>query len=107
MALTYSDVKRRVVGDQQVITGTLTFDSSYPTGGEAVSLAAIGLTRLDELIVRPAEGYVPEWDRSRTAPKVLLYYSDNNTASDGVMIQLPDTTDASALDTMRFEARGA
>ena len=106
MALTYSGITRTVEGTQQVIRGTLTFDSSYPTGGEAFSLAGIGMTRLDRLDLEPAEGFVGEWDASKTAPKVLLYWVD--TTTDGAaMAQVVDTTDVSALNTMRFTARGA
>lgn len=35
MALTFSTVKRNVVGSQREWIGDVTFDSSYPTGGEA------------------------------------------------------------------------
>lgn len=107
MALTYSSVTRTVMGTQQVVEGLMAFDSSYPTGGEAFSLAGVGVTRLDQLDVFPGGGYVFEWDRSTTSPKVLAYYGDNNNASDGPLIQVPDTTNLSTVTNVRFRARGA
>lgn len=51
MALTLTVLKRaRGVGDHTVVTADVTFDSSYPTGGEvlgATEAAALGLTDID------------------------------------------------------------
>jgi hypothetical protein len=84
-------------------TGTIALDSSYPTGGEAIDL---GLNeRVDFLVTSPSGGYVGLWDA--TNQKLLMYYGDNNNASDGALIQVPDTTDLSALTAIPFFAIGA
>lgn len=41
MALTFSTVKRNIVGSQREWIGDVTFDNSYPTGGEAFTPADI------------------------------------------------------------------
>lgn len=110
MGLTYSVDQPEVYGRHRRVRGTLTFDSSYPTGGEAFAPTSVGLVQLTELVVRPGigastVGYVPTWDRSVSAPKVLVMMGDNNNASDGPLIQVADTTDLSAL-VIPFEAVG-
>lgn len=39
------------------VTGNITFDSSYPTGGESLSAAAIGLAQFDTLQIITEAGY--------------------------------------------------
>jgi len=94
-----------VPGTRREVRGTVTFDSSYPTGGENVTLAQLGLTRLDWLTVNTTDGHVPAWDGSTSAPKIKLFWVD--TTTDGAPLEeLPATTDASAV-VVRFHAVGA
>jgi len=92
-----------VPGSRKEVVGVITSDSSYATGGEAVTLAQLGLSRLDYLIVTAGIGYLPTWDGSLTAPKVLLY---RQTAATSAFIEVPSATDMSAT-TVRFYAIGA
>lgn len=73
---------------------TLAFDDAYPTGGEALSPNAVGLSRIDDAIISPTDGFVFTWDR--TNGKVLAYYADYDAVADGKLIQVPDTTDINA-----------
>jgi hypothetical protein len=94
-----------VPGTRREVRGSVTFDSSYPTGGEAVTLAQLGLTRLDWLSVETTDGYVPAWDGSTSSPKIKLFWVD--TTTDGAALaQVPSTTDVSAV-VVRFHATGA
>lgn len=94
-----------VPGSRKEVRGVITFDASYPTGGEAVALADLGLNRLDWLDVTTVNGNVPAWDGSTSAPKVKLYWVD--TTTDGApLAEVPSTTDVSAT-TVRFTAIGA
>jgi len=87
------------------VRGTITFDSSYATNGEAVTLAQLGLTRLDWLTVNTTDGHVPAWDGSTSTPKVKLFWVD--TTVDGApLAEVPSTTDVSAV-VVRFHAVGA
>ena len=92
-----------VPGSRKEVVGVITFDSSYATGGEEITLAQLGLSLLDYLIVTAGIGYLPTWDGSLTTPKVLLY---RQTAATSAFIQVPSTTDMSAT-TVRFLAIGA
>ena len=49
-------------------TGSCTFDSSYPLGGE--SLAALPFTP-SGLDINPRGGYIPEWDKTNNKLKLL------------------------------------
>lgn len=53
MALAYADIVRTVFGDKRVALLTVTFDSSYPTGGEAVTAADVGMTAINHVIAAP------------------------------------------------------
>lgn len=92
-----------VPGSRKEVFGVITFDSSYATGGEAVTLAQLGVNRLDWLEVIAGAGYLPVWDGSSTTPKVLLY---RQTAATGALVEVPSTTDVSTV-TVRFRATGA
>lgn len=92
-----------VPGSRKEVVGVITFDSSYATGGEAVTLAQLGLSRLDYLVVTAGIGYLPTWDGSLTTPKVLLY---RQTAATGAFAEVPSTTDMSST-TVHFLAIGA
>lgn len=62
-----------VPGNRKFVTADVTFDSSYATGGEAISVSSLGLTRLDFMWVSPSDGYVAQWDGSLTNPKIKLF----------------------------------
>jgi len=50
MAVTFTQIKKSVYGSDRVVTGTLAFSGNYATGGEAVTPATFGLTRIDLII---------------------------------------------------------
>lgn len=85
-----------VIGDLHWRHGTITFDSSYPTGGEAVTAADFGFgSQLIELLVFPTGAEVPVFDK--TNKKVLLYTADGTQAA--------NTSDQSAV-VVRYMAIG-
>jgi hypothetical protein len=43
MALTFTESRKTVEGSVKNWYGTVTFDSSYPTGGEVVTAASVGM----------------------------------------------------------------
>lgn len=92
-----------VPGNRKMVVGVITLDNSYATGGEAVTLAQLGLSRLDFLSVTAGIGYLPTWDGSTSTPKILVY---RQTAATGAFVEVPSTTDMSAT-TVRFLAFGA
>lgn len=74
--------------------GTLAFDTSYPTGGEAVDFGFSPTI----VLLQPASGYVFEYDAGNG--KVLAYYADYDAGADGALIQVANTTDLSSVSTV-------
>jgi len=103
-AVTLSGDWLHSIGDLRLVTGTVAFDSSYPTGGESITAAAFGLGVVDFLIANASGGYVFFWDSANS--KLIAYYADYNAAGDGALIQVPDTTDLSALTAIPVLAIG-
>lgn len=71
---------------------TVTLDSSYPTGGEAVDFTAGGeFSAIDTVQVEStsANGYVPQWDGSN----ILMYEAGADAAA---LDEVAATTDLSA-----------
>ena len=72
----------------------ITFDNSYPTGGEAVSAADVGLDSAIYLLVPETGMFDPgaggglfpvRYDHS--AGKLQAFYADNDAAADGPLIE--------------------
>jgi hypothetical protein len=98
MAVTVTITNRKVSDNEVEVRGTILFDASYPTGGEAITIGTLGLSTLKEIFPYPSAGVVPVWNRSKTAPKILLYWVD--TSTDGAaMAEVVDTTDLAAVVT--------
>lgn len=85
MALTVAPVVNTVVGNQKMTVSTVTFDSSYPTGGEAMAAADVGLNVIDVCIPYASDGYGVEYDGTN-----LVAYSAADT-------EVTDATDLSTL----------
>lgn len=80
--------------------GTVDFDASYPTGGEAFNAESeSGFSDVFTVQVLPKNGYVFEYVDSATAAdrKIIARYADYDAAADGALIQVPDTTNLSAV----------
>lgn len=104
MALVITNTRRNFVGNQVEVTGDAAFDSTYPTGGEAVSLAELGISRLDDLKVENGGGYTFAWDGSTTAPKILAYWTGAGLSA--VLAQVTNNTNLAAVTGVKVTARG-
>lgn len=91
MATTVLD-KQDYFGNLRVEFVTATFSSSYTTGGEAV---APSFGQIQMAIVGQVSGYSFEYDY--TNKKLKAFYYDYNNAADGVAIEVPATTNLSAV----------
>lgn len=81
-------------GDQPkaLVFATVTFDSSYPTGGEAIAASDFSsVGSVDSLVV--SQTTVAGIDAVYSGGKILLYDEDNTS---GIAAQVADTTDMSA-----------
>jgi len=72
--------------------GTFTPDSSWLAAGEAIDVDGCAVVDHVEPITKG--GYVFYFDPA--TQKMLGYYADNNNASDGPLIAIPDATDVTA-----------
>lgn len=107
MALTFTRDTYELAGNKRRVTGTVTFDSSYATGGEAFNVSDIGLTYLYDLRVAPdgtnaTSTNVLSWNKSSSAPTIKAFWSAAAGSS------LSEITAATNLSTMtaRYEAIG-
>jgi hypothetical protein len=90
VALTIRPVKTWVCGDRRNVLADITFDNSYPTGGEALTATDLGLTlELNAVHAAPATtGHVCPYDQANA--KLMAF---NGTT------QIADRTDLSAVTT--------
>lgn len=89
MPLTFTNFKRHVPrrGGRRSGDVDITFDNSYPTGGEPVSAADLGLKTLRRLDVGNLPGFMTRWDKA--TGKILVYESGT---ADGPLTELNDTS---------------
>lgn len=62
MALTVANGRSLGISKYKAVTATVTFDASYPTGGESLPLAQLGLNTCDLVLVSGGAGYPIEYD---------------------------------------------
>lgn len=87
----------------KVVTGTIAFDSSYPTGGEATTAISGHFTELLGVLFEHEDGYTFKYDYTNN--KILAYWVD--TSVDGAaQAEVADTTDLSGVTALRFFAWG-
>lgn len=92
--------KLPLTATENMYIGTIAWDSTYPAGGEVISIT--GCERIEHLSAT-GSGYVGEW--LQASQKLKLYYG-NYDAADGPLIENA-TADISAVTAMPFVAVGA
>lgn len=101
MALTIETIQKGVAGDCFDDVIEVTFDNSYPTGGESLTPADIGRTRILHVDASPGGGFVYEYDHDNS--KLKAYTTNLSESSDGPLVEVADTS--SALDTITTRLR--
>lgn len=101
-ALTISERTRpQFTGQLKRVRAKATPSSSYATGGETFTPGNFGLSRIEHVEIEPSlgstTGYLPVWNESRTAPKIVMLCA-GTTAGD----PLPEETAATNLTTFPF-----
>lgn len=92
MALSYSILQRGTNRGARVHLVEITFDSSYTTGGLAVSANSCGLNSITGIVAGPtgSAGIVPSYDR--TNAKLLAFWGDNTNAASAALIEVTAST---------------
>lgn len=66
------DSLRGEFGGLKSWSGVITFDNSYPTGGEAITAANFGMSSISSVIIVPTGGTrLFAWDKANS--KILVY----------------------------------
>lgn len=109
MAITYTFTPDNLgferVGNRKSRLGTLTLAGTYTAGGDPVTAAVFGLSKLDHLEFQDgctSAGHVPRF--TPADGKVLLHEIDSAAAGDTALVQL-DATESGA-GTIRVRALG-
>jgi hypothetical protein len=97
LTITIPDAGRTVIGNKRLTIGTIAFDSSYPTGGEALTAGDLGLDKID-FITFTSDVVQCYW----ASDLLLAYYGDNDAGADGEFAQAANTDDLSAANVEFF-----
>ena len=97
LTITIPDAGRTVIGNKRLVFGTLAFDASYPTGGEALTAGDLGLDKIDH-ITFTSDVVQCYW----ASNKLLAYYGDNDAGADGEFAQAANTDNLSAANVGFF-----
>lgn len=95
MAISVSQVFINRAGKKRQVVTNVTMDASYPTGGEAITAAQLGLATVDHVSCSTNTGHLAQYDK--TNAKIKLYYADYDAVADGALIEVPNTTDVSTV----------
>ena len=97
MAATLAVVKRSHPGSQRIVVADVTFDNSYPTGGEAIAAGDAGLGAIQFAVTGGNTANTFAWDY--TNGKLLAYVRTTGA-------EVANTTDLSTTTIrVRFEGR--
>lgn len=110
MALSFTPSDRQLLGTKRVVTGTVTFDASYVTGGMPFTASNVGLTAITDVTIHDAAATTPSayfviWNKSTTAPTLQAYQGDNPNAAQAPALQVPNATNLATLSA-RYEIWG-
>lgn len=72
MALTVAIKNRLKMGNAYAVAADVTFDSSYPTNGEALAAGTFGLNNISLMLAETASGYMFQYDY--TNAKLKAFY---------------------------------
>lgn len=89
MALTVTINKRTVIGDRRSVVADVDFDSSYPTGGESLSAADLGLKKVELVLASPNSGFSFEYDYTNSKLKAMCPGVVTTAAGAGTLDDFP------------------
>lgn len=97
MALTVTKTKLSEGREGKRYSLSLTFDNSYPTGGESLDVSDV-MTFLDYCVVQDGSGYVPAFTTfSGATCKVEMWEGDYAQAGDEPLTEVDAASDLSTV----------
>lgn len=95
MALTFTETGRDVWGSHQIRFGSMAFDASYPTGGEAFTAADFDLVQIVDFNVTSTDDAKYRASVDLANSKVKLYEEDGTS---GIEAEEANGGNASAIN---------
>lgn len=96
----------RAEGGEYINDRLLAFDTSYATGGMALTFAQLGYTiQPRRVFIPPKQGYTFEYVMS--TQKVIVYQGDNTNAAAAPGIEVANATSLVALAAVPVHSQGA
>lgn len=89
MALTISGLKKDVAGNKRMHSGLITFDSSYPAGGEPLTPENLSLHTIEHIDVRSALGFTFDYDHANAKLQVFCPGVVTGAAGAGTLDDFP------------------
>lgn len=100
MALTISITNYELTGKSKRVTGTIDFDSSYPTGGESLTPAQLRMSVVKSFATETTGGLIFKYDKANK--KILAYQPTGGGGTNPTTLQAPKVSSgassASAVD---------
>lgn len=98
--------RKQKVAQESIREGTIDFDTSYPTGGESITLADFKLTGIYYVVFQPTAGYFFEWDYTNKKVKVFYIVASALSPAAAAATEVSNATDLSALTGVRYRVFG-
>jgi hypothetical protein len=89
LTVTRSGMWQGLLGDLRYARVTIAFDSSYPTGGESLTAADLGLKKIDMIQIQPQSGLVFEYDYTNSKVKAYAQGVSVGAAGAATMDDFP------------------
>ncbi len=102
--IAFTITNREILGRSVLIAGTFAHVGTYATNGDLFTLAALGLEKLDTMIVSGDGGYVPQVDL--TNKKILEFEAGADAAPLDEVTNATDLTTAVAVAHFTCFGRG-
>lgn len=111
MALVVTVTDTDYSGHHKIKSGTIAWDSSYPTGGEAITAADVGLSQIQNgtFVISANAGLVFEYVPTQTGAvstggTIKAYWTGSTTS--GAFAEVTNTGNMSAFTATPFQVKG-
>ena len=105
-AQTITVSRKQKVAQESIREGTVDFDTSYPTGGESMSLTDLSLKGIYYVVFQPTSGYFFEWDYTNKKVKVFYIVASALSPASATATEVASATDLSALTGVKYRGFG-
>ena len=102
MALTVAIKRNEIFGARRVVFADVTFDTSYPTGGELGLEALLGMGAFNLVLASPNKGLLFEYDHGNK--KLMAFYPTGGATAAPTTLAAPKgVANAAGADTITID----